>query len=162
MSYICRTNDIKMEKNTKKSKPVGYKPNNKVSKVQEPLVSFALAKPMHLVKDFDYKEFKKIADKVPFTQQEWSDILHISERTLQRYAKANSSFPFSVTDRILQIDKVIKKGVDVFGNLEKFIAWIRSNPFMLEGNLSLHSLASFEGINMVLTQLGRIEHGLFA
>ncbi|MEJ7673276.1 MAG: hypothetical protein WKF59_11310 [Chitinophagaceae bacterium] len=65
---------------------------------------------------------------MPFTLQEWSDILHISERTLQRYAKANSSFPFSVVDRILQIDKVIKRGIHVFGNMEKFIGWLRRNP----------------------------------
>ncbi len=152
-----------MEKDKKiKTKGVEYKVHTKVSKVQEPFVSFASVKPTLLLKDFDYKEFKKIADKVPFTQQEWSDILHISERTLQRYAKANSTFPFSVVDRILQIDKIIKKGVHVFGSMDKFINWIRDNPYMLEGRLSLNSLASFEGITLVLTQLGRIEHGLFA
>ena len=117
---------------------------------------------MALVKDFNYKEFKKIADKVPFTLQEWSQILHISERTLQRYAKANSNFPFSVVDRILQIDKVIKRGIEVFGSLDKFISWLKSDPYMLEGRLSLQSLRSIEGINLLLTQLGRIEHGLFA
>lgn len=145
-----------------KTKSIEYKASDRLSKVQEPFVSFSTVKPMPLLKDFDYKEFKKIADKVPFTQQEWSDILHISERTLQRYAKANSTFPFSVVDRILQIDKVVKRGIDVFGNLEKFMGWLRSNPFMLEGNLSLNSLRSIDGINLVLTQLGRIEHGLFA
>ncbi len=65
-------------------------------------------------------------------------------------------------DRILQIDKVIKRGEEVFGSSDKFITWLRDNPIMLEGRLSLNSLASFEGINMVLTQLGRIEHGLLA
>jgi putative toxin-antitoxin system antitoxin component (TIGR02293 family) len=152
-----------MEKDKKiKAKATEYKSHSKVLKVQEPFVSYTTAKPMPLVKDFTYKEFKKIADKVPFTQQEWSDILHISERTLQRYAKANSSFPFSVTDRILQIDKVIKRGVEVFGNVDKFSGWLRSNPFMLEGSLSINSLRSIEGINLVLTQLGRIEHGILA
>jgi hypothetical protein len=33
---------------------------------------------------------------------------------------------------------------------------------MLEGNLSFNSLTSYEGIQKVLTQLGRIQHGLFA
>jgi len=150
-----------MEKDKKiKRKPVDYKFNSKVSKMHEPLVAFA--KPMPHVKDFNYKECKKIADKVPFTLQEWSDILHISERTLQRYAKANSIFPFSVIDRILQIDKVIQRGLHVFGSMEKFIGWLRDNPYMLEGRLSLQSLATIEGINKILTQLGRIEHGLFA
>ena len=151
-----------MEKNKKiNKKSTVYKVHSKVSKVNEPFTAFS-GKVTPIVKDFNYKEFKKIADKVPFTLQEWSDILHISERTLQRYAKANSNFPFSVVDRILQIDKVIKRGIEVFGSLHKFINWIRDNPYMLEGRLSIHSLESFEGINMVLTQLGRIEHGIFA
>jgi putative toxin-antitoxin system antitoxin component (TIGR02293 family) len=151
-----------MEKNKKiNKKSTVYKVHSKVSKVNEPFTAFS-GKVTPIVKDFNYKEFKKIADKVPFTLQEWSDILHISERTLQRYAKANSNFPFSVVDRILQIDKVIKRGIEVFGNLDKFIGWLRSNPYMLEGRLSLQSLRSIEGINLILTQLGRIEHGLFA
>lgn len=151
-----------MEKNKKKNKKsTVYKVHSKVSKVKEPFTAFP-GKVTPIVKDFNYKEFKKIADKVPFKLQEWSDILHISERTLQRYAKANSNFPFSVVDRILQIDKVIKRGIEVFGNLDKFIGWLRSNPYMLEGRLSLQSLRSIEGINLILTQLGRIEHGLFA
>lgn len=139
-----------------------YKPHSRTSKVHEPLVSFTPVKQVTVVKDFNYKEFKKIADKVPFALQEWSQILHISERTLQRYAKANSSFPFSVVDRVLQIDKVIKRGVEVFGNLDKFINWLRSNPPALEGRISIDSLRSIEGINLVLTQLGRIEHGILA
>ncbi len=125
-------------------------------------MAYAVGKNMPLVKDFNYKEFKKIADKVPFTQKEWADILHISERTLQRYAKENGNFNFNVADRILQIDKVIKRGIEVFGNLDKFINWIRDNPYMLEGRLSVQSLASFEGINKILTPLGRIEHGILA
>ena len=154
---------INMESSKNKKKiSVEYKSNSKVSKLHEPSMLLSTIKPMPLVKDFNYKDFKKISDKVPFTLQEWSDILHISERTLQRYAKANSSFPFSVTDRILQIDKVIKRGIHVFGNMEKFIGWLRENPFMLEGRLSLQSLATIDGIHKILTQLGRIEHGIFA
>jgi len=126
------------------------------------LLSYPSVQNTPMVKDFNYKDFKKIAEKVPFTLQEWSEILHISERTLQRYAKANSNFPFSVTDRILQIDKLIKRGSHVFGSMEKFIGWLRENPFMLEGKLSFQSLRSIEGVNLVFTQLGRIEHGLFA
>jgi putative toxin-antitoxin system antitoxin component (TIGR02293 family) len=152
-----------MQKSRKnKAKPVLYKQNSKNSKVEEPLTVYPGGKFMPITKDFHFKEFKRIADKVPFTQKEWSDILHISERTLQRYAKDDGSFNFGVTDRILQVDKVIKRGIEVFGNIDKFIGWLKSNPYMLEGRLSLQSLGSFEGINMVLTQLGRIEHGLFA
>lgn len=162
MSYFCMTNVNHVEKNKNIKKTAEYKPPSRVSKIHRPVVSFSPVKQMAVVKDFNYKEFKKIADKVPFTLQEWSQLLHISERTLQRYAKANTNFPFSVVDRILQIDKVIKRGTEVFGSLDKFISWLRINPPALEGRISVDSLRTIEGINLVLTQIGRIEHGILA
>ena len=122
-------------------------PNNRSSKIAE-------------VKDFTYNDFKEIADKTDFLQKEWSDVLHISERTLQRYARESGSFNFSVTDRILQIDKVLERGKDVFGSYEKFVSWLREEPLTYDGNISLYSLATFEGINQVLSQIGRIEYGI--
>lgn len=145
-----------------KSKKPYLKNDTPPLKVGEPIVSYAMPKQFHIIREFTYKDFKRIASKTDFIQKEWADILHISERTLQRYAKDNSSFSFSVTDRISQIDKVIERGKEVFGSYEKFLLWLRENPYMLEGRLSLLSLASFEGINNVLTQLGRIEHGILA
>ena len=152
-----------MKKSIKvKAKLSNYSHTVKTIKAKEPLAVYAQPKFMPLVKDFDYKEFKKISDKISFTQKEWSELLHISERTLQRYARDNGVFSFGVVDRILQIDKVVKRGIEVFGSRDKFISWLRDDPYMLEGRLSLQSLASFEGINNVLTQLGRIEHGILA
>ena len=132
------------------------------SKAGEPRAPGNLLRPFNITKDFTFNDFKKVAAKTDFTQKEWSDILHISERTLQRYSKENSTFSFSVTDRILQVDKVLGRALEVFGSYEKFLLWLRGDPYMLEGRISLQSLASFEGINNILTQLGRIEHGLFA
>ena len=120
------------------------------------------SKHVKLTKEFTFNEFKKISDKVDLTQKEWSDILHISERTLQRYAKDNSTFNFGVIDRILLIDKVIKKGIEVFGNAIDFITWLKNDPVSIEGELGLYSLASFDGITKVLNQLGRIEYGILA
>ena len=114
------------------------------------------------VKDFTFNEFKKIADKTPFTQAEWASILHVSERTLQRYAKNNSSFASINAERALQIDKVLQEAKITFGKVENFYNWLKRGPYMLEGNLSFNSLTSYEGIQKVLTQLGRIQHGLFA
>jgi putative toxin-antitoxin system antitoxin component (TIGR02293 family) len=130
--------------------------------VEEPTAIYELKKNVPSLKNFTFNDFKKIADKVDFTQKEWSDILHISERTLQRYAHDNGFFNTGVIDRILQINKVFERGKEVFGSYERFNLWLRDNPYMLEGRLSIHSLASFDGINLVLTQIGRIEHGIFA
>ncbi|CAN5347103.1 hypothetical protein BH20BAC1_BH20BAC1_20650 [soil metagenome] len=159
MSYFCVTNDT-MKKKATYSKKQNKKPEN--NKLEEPAVEWDTARPVHLTKEFSFNEFKKIADKLNFTQKEWADILHISERTLQRYARDNSTFNFSVIDRILLVDKIIKRGKAVFGTADQFIAWLRSNPTSIEGRLGLGALASFDGATKILNQLGRIEHGILA
>ena len=98
--------------------------------------------PQLKVKDFTYNEFKNIADKAPFTQAEWAAILHISERTLQRYAKNNSTFAPINAERALQIEKVLKEDKITFGKVENFYSWLKRNPYMLESNLSFDSLTS--------------------
>jgi putative toxin-antitoxin system antitoxin component (TIGR02293 family) len=89
-------------------------------------------------------------------------MLHVSERTLQRYSKNNGSFAPINAERAMQLDKLFKRGKEVFGSIDKFYQWIKRGPGMLEGNLSLASLTTAEGIQMILTQLGRIEHGILA
>jgi len=131
------------------------------SKAEEPKPLFRSVKVLP-VKDFTYSEFKKIADKTPFTQAEWAAILHVSERTLQRYAKSNGSFASINAERAVQIEKVLKEAKITFGKIENFYNWLKRDPYMLEGNLSFNSLTTYEGIQNVLTQLGRIQHGLFA
>ena len=132
------------------------------NKFEEPETMYYPSRQVPITKDFTFTEFKKIADRVDFTQKEWSDLLHISERTLQRYAKDNSAFNFGVIDRILSIDKVIKRGVDVFGDANNFIIWLKAGPVSIDGKLGFESLASFDGISKILNQLGRIEHGILS
>ncbi len=128
----------------------------------EPEFAYEVQNPSKLTNDLNFNDFQKMAAKVNFTQKEWADILHLSERTLQRYSHDNGSFNSGVVDRLRQIRKVIQRGDEVFGSYARFNLWLRGNPYMLEGQLSIHSLASIEGINNVLTQLGRIEHGILA
>jgi len=151
-----------MKKNNLPKKAKAYVRKDKLNKVNEPAPVYRSIKALPAVKDFTYNEFKKIADKAPFTQVEWAAILHVSERTLQRYAKDNSTFAPINAERALQIAKVLKEGEFTFGKIENFYTWIKRGPYMLEGNLSFDSLTSYEGIQKVLTQLGRIQHGILA
>jgi putative toxin-antitoxin system antitoxin component (TIGR02293 family) len=139
-----------------------YEEDVPLSVVNEPNVFYGNVRTTSALKEFTYNDFKKIADKIPFSLAEWATILHVSERTLQRYAKNNSSFAPINSERIALIEKVLQEAKTTFGNTNKFYDWIRRNPYMLEGNLSIHSLSTFEGIQNVLTQLGRIQHGIFA
>ena len=155
MSYIVASKVVIMKKRLPKSKSNNFK-------VEEPAAVYKSARPLLSLKDFTYNEFKKIADKTPFTQSEWASMLHISERTLQRYAKTNGSFAAINAERAVQISKVIREGKAAFGKIENFYQWLKERPSTLEGSISLESLQSYDGIEKVLTALGRIQHGIFA
>ncbi len=135
---------------------------SKVSKVEETKASYHSIKKLPSLKDFTFNEFKKIADDAPFNQGEWAALLHVSERTLQRYAKSNGTFAPMNAERAMQIAKVLEQGTITFGSADLFYNWLKGNPPMLEGDLSFDSLTSAQGIQMVLTQLGRIQHGILA
>ncbi len=163
MSYLWMTKVGDMKKiPPKNTKSKEHKPHTKQTMAEEPMPRYNSVKAFPSLKDFTYPEFKKIADKAPFTQAEWAAILHLSERTLQRYAKNNGTFAPMNAERALQIANVLEQGEITFGKIENFYAWLKRNPYMLEGNLSFESLTTAEGIQMVLTQLGRIQHGIFA
>jgi uncharacterized protein (DUF2384 family) len=151
-----------MKKSIPNKKNTIYKPNNTVTKAEEPSAVYRSIKVPHAVKDFTYSEFKKISDKAPFTHAEWAAILHVSERTLQRYAKSNGSFAPINAERAVQIEKVLKEGKLTFGKTDTFYNWLKQKPHMLEGTLSFESLTTYDGIQKVLIQLGRIQHGILA
>jgi uncharacterized protein (DUF2384 family) len=115
-----------------------------------------------LVAEFTYRKFKKIADKVPFTQSEWAAILHLSERTLQRYAKNNGSFEGIYTDRILQLHELIDIGLSTFTSPDNFYQWLKKDKLVMGQILNFQSLASSRGIQETIHQLVRIQQGIYA
>ena len=150
-----------MEKKSKKTIATAQKII--ATKLEEPEVMYNRSvRVISSVNNFTYSEFKKIAEKTPFTQSEWAAMLHVSERTLQRYAKNNSSFAPINAERFVQIIQVVNRAKKVFGSVDYFYNWIHSNPPMLEGDLSFSSLSSQDGIQKILLQIGRIEHGILA
>lgn len=136
--------------------------DDNLSVANEPLYIFSPLRKQPQINDFSFSAFKKISDKSPFNQSEWASLLHVSERTLQRYARGNGSFAPINAERALQIDHVLDEGKITFGSTEKLYSWLKSNPEMAEGSLSMESLTTSNGIQMVLTQLARIQHGILA
>ena len=131
------------------------------SKVEEPLAIYLPARKPVAVADYSYKKLKKIADLVPFTQSEWASILHLSERTLQRYAKNNSSFEGIYTDRILLLQEMIGLGLETFVQADAFYRWLKKEKKVLGQTLNFESLYSDRGIQEVIDQLGRIQYGVY-
>lgn len=146
----------------KKAKTKKYSvPHSKPSKVEEPLAEYKTVKKVPMLAEFPYKKFERIAAQVPFTQKEWSNILHLSERTLQRYAKDNSNFEGIYTDRILHVEELIKLGLETFSDADSFYRWLRKEKNVLGETLNFESLYSTRGIQSLIDQLGRIQWGVY-
>jgi putative toxin-antitoxin system antitoxin component (TIGR02293 family) len=140
------------------------------SMVQEPAVAY-ITTPLNLfpkkkaattvlTKTYTYKNFKRVLDKAPFTLAEWADLLYMSERTLQRYAKNNAEFSGLQIERILQLEKLIDFAIDSFGT--NFKAWLMKGHFYFNGATPFSLLATSEGITEVHRLLGRIQYGTSA
>ena len=150
-----------MAKNTKPQKYPTEAKSSKVSKVEEPFVEYRTVKRLPVLADFHSRKFEKIAALVPFTQREWSNILHLSERTLQRYSKDNKSFEGIYVDRILQIEQLIEMGLETFVNADAFYRWLKREKKVLGHTLNFESLYSTQGIQDTIDQIGRIQHGVY-
>ena len=136
-------------------------PPPKPSAVEESPAAYMPAKKIVAVADFTYRKFRKIADMVPFTQNEWSNMLHLSERTLQRYAKNNSSFEGIYTDRILLLQEMITLGLETFTSTETFYQWLKKEKTILGHTLNFSSLSSERGIQEIIDQISRIQYGVY-
>ncbi|PVY42498.1 type II RES/Xre toxin-antitoxin system antitoxin [Pontibacter virosus] len=109
-----------------------------------------------------YTTFQNIANKIPFSLGEWSEFLHLSERTFQRYKKEQRKFDPLHSEKILEITLVYNKGVEVFGEKEDFDAWLEAKNVALGGIRPKELLDSTFGIGLLRDELTRIEHGVLA
>ena len=95
---------------------------------------------------------------------EIAPMLHVSSRTIERYKKekSNKKLNSAITERILRIAMVVARCKEVFENPELCEEWLKTKNEVL-GNKEPISLLRWNfGIDMVLDELGRIEHGIFA
>ena len=102
-----------------------------------------------------------LAKYLNYTTKQLADILPITERTIQRHSK-NENFNPEVSDHILQIAEVSAKGTQVFNDKSKFISWMNYPCTSFSNRTPVSLLQSKFGVDMVIDELGRIEHGVFS
>ncbi len=109
-----------------------------------------------------FSQFQQLSENLPFSMREWSEILHISERTIQRYKKESLVFEPLQSERILEIALLKRKGIDVFGSEKNFYTWLKSVNPALGGITPRELLDNSFGIGLIKDELLRIEHGVLA
>ena len=109
-----------------------------------------------------YSTFQKISKYIPLKPGEWSKVLHLSERTLQRYKKEKLSFAPLYSEKIIELQLLFNKGTEVFGDRDKFYKWLNSKNIALGGIPPVSLLDNTFGIMMIKDEITRIEHGILA
>lgn len=110
----------------------------------------------------DFDMFQTMSSKFPFTSEEWSQFLHLSERTIQRYKKEEKNFDSLQSEKILQISLLYQRGVEIFGDKNNFNSWLSANNIALGNVKPKELLDNAFGIALLEEELTRIEHGVLA
>ena len=88
-------------------------------------------------------------------------LLPITERTIQRYTAADRFSP-AVSEQIIAIAQIISRGEEVFGDRTRFLTWMNQKNTALSDNKPFDLLSSRFGANLIIDELGRIEHGVIS
>jgi putative toxin-antitoxin system antitoxin component (TIGR02293 family) len=101
----------------------------------------------------------KLAEHWGLTTAQLAQLLPVTERTIQRYSKGHH-LSRAVSDRMLELANVAVRGAEVFGDRDTFLAWTTRPAVVFASRTPFDLLASQIGTDLVLDELGRIEHGI--
>jgi putative toxin-antitoxin system antitoxin component (TIGR02293 family) len=86
-------------------------------------------------------------------------VLGISERTLQRKHVLSARLSPAASDRLSRIDRIYTLAVEVFGDSEKAVDWLKRPSRALGKELPLRLLDTDAGTQQVERELRQIQHG---
>lgn len=107
------------------------------------------------------KSLISLAKGISLTIQQLADIMHISERTLQRYTPS-TLIKTEHAEKAIELAKLYERGIEVFGSLDNFNDWMTTPNYTLNGETPMGLLDSSLGFDLVFQTLGRIEYGVFS
>ena len=107
-----------------------------------------------------FQFFLGLGERLPFSIREWARVLHLSERSLQRFQKDQKAFDAMQSERIIEITMLSNYGKSIFGSDRRWMQWL-ALPNLAMGGLAPQSLLdSSIGIQLIRDELGRLEHGI--
>ncbi|MCO5242189.1 MAG: DUF2384 domain-containing protein [Chitinophagaceae bacterium] len=102
-----------------------------------------------------------LMDNTGLTVTEISSIIRTSDRTLRRYTAKHKLNP-EQSERLIELARLYTRGEEVLGNMENFKQWMGSNVIALGNKKPKDFLDTSLGIQLIMNELGKIEHGIFA
>jgi len=96
-----------------------------------------------------------------FTLNEMGKYVHIAPRTLQR-KKPGEKLSTEISEKVILIQNLYIKGGKVMGSLLNFQEWMDTSNIAFENAKPKDFLDTYSGIEYLMQELGRIEHGFTA
>jgi putative toxin-antitoxin system antitoxin component (TIGR02293 family) len=119
---------------------------------------------VHAIREgVSFELFSLIKEVTPFNDEDWASFLGISTKSLQR-SKVKEDFVFKPiqSEKIFELAEVTNLGNEVFDTSTDFYAWLNTPSFAL-GNLKpIELLKDSYGKEMVVSELYRIDYGIFS
>ncbi|MFV0605015.1 MAG: antitoxin Xre/MbcA/ParS toxin-binding domain-containing protein [Niabella sp.] len=107
------------------------------------------------------KSLDYILTTTGITAVEMAGIIHTTDRTLRRYTSTQRLNP-EQSERVIELATLYARGEEVFEGLNNFKLWMNTPVIALDNKKPKDFLDTSIGINYLLNELGRIEHGIFA
>lgn len=102
-----------------------------------------------------------LMDIADLSLMEMANIIHTTDRTLRRYSPTQK-LPIEQSEGIVEMAMLYSRGEEVFGTMEKFREWMNTALQPFGNKKPKEFLDTSLGIGMIMDELGRIEHGIFA
>lgn len=106
-----------------------------------------------------FNNFKNIYDLMKLPNSKWSEIIGISERTMQNIMKEKKDLDQNKSEKLLSFLTLIEYALDVLGNHKNVDEWLNYKSPSLNGKAPIDYVDTFQGINMLREQLFKIETG---
>jgi putative toxin-antitoxin system antitoxin component (TIGR02293 family) len=96
-----------------------------------------------------------------FTPDRLASMLPVTLRTIQRYKNLQKFNP-TVSEHIIQLARLVVRGTEVFESRENFLRWFTTPNTALGGKIPNDLVSLQTGTQLVMDELTRIDHGVFA
>ena len=87
--------------------------------------------------------------------------LDLTEPTLRKHLATVKGLSTSLSEHVLFLLELYDKGLDTFGNIKEFKNWLPQHNIGIDAKPE-DLLDSITGINLVMNELHRIDHGILA
>lgn len=102
-----------------------------------------------------------LAQRLDLSMTQMAGLLPATERTIQRAAMSTLMSP-PVSEQALHIAQAAARGEEVLGGRAAFLEWLNEPNQALGRRAPIELLNTRFGVEAVLDELGRIEHGIIS